>query len=73
MEHMGKYPVIFCDFKVRVFSLRTVQITRLRVAGSHRQVLGGHAFEIQTLCFRPLHEVGRLSHAVSQAGGQDLF
>jgi hypothetical protein len=49
---MGKYPVIFCDFKVRVSSLQTFQKTRLRVAGSHRQVLGGNAFELQRLSFR---------------------
>jgi hypothetical protein len=62
---MGKYPVIFCDFKVRVFSLQTVQTTRLRVAESHRRVLGGNAFALQILGFRPLRGVGRLSHAVS--------
>jgi len=38
---MGKYPVIFCDFKVRVSSLQTFQKTRLHIAGSHRRVLGG--------------------------------
>jgi hypothetical protein len=64
-EHMGKYPVIFCDFKVRVFSLQTVQTTRLYVAESHWPVLGGNALEIQGLSFRTLQEVERLSHAVS--------
>ena len=62
---MGKYPVIFCDFKVRVSSLQTFQKTRLRVAGSRRRVLGGNAFELQRLSFRPLRGVGRLPHAVS--------
>ena len=40
---MGKYPVIFCDFKVRVSFLQTFQKTRLRVAESLRQVLGRNA------------------------------
>ena len=62
---MGKYPVIFCDFKVRVSSLQTFQTTRLRVAEYKRRFLGGNAFELQNLSFRPLHGVGRLPHAVS--------
>src|ERR1700722_5713000 len=64
-EHMGKYPVIFCDFKVRVYSLHTFQKTRLRIAGSRRELLGGNAFELPRLGFLPLSEVGRLPHAVS--------
>ena len=65
MEHMGKYRVIFCDFKVRISSLQTFQKTRSRAAVSRRPVLGGSAFELQRLSFRPLHGVERLSHAVS--------
>ena len=63
-EHMGS------DFKVRVFSLQTVQTTRLRVAGSHRQFLGGNdkmfwKFKDLVSVFRPLQDMERLSHAVS--------
>ena len=41
MEHMGKYPVIYCDFKVHVFSLRTVWKNRLCMTESYWQILGG--------------------------------
>ena len=62
---MGKYPVIFCDFKVRVSSLQNFQTTRLRVAESNRRLLGGNAFGLQRLSFRTVREVGRLPRAVS--------
>ena len=70
---MGKYPVIFCDFKVRVSSLQNFQTTRLRVAESHRQILGGNAFKIQKLSFQPLHGVGRLPHGLSCAPAKEVF
>ena len=72
-KHMGKYPVMFCDFKVCLSSLQTFQTTRLRVAESHRQILGGNAFQIQKLSFQPLHGVGRLPHALSCAPAKALF
>ena len=64
-EHMGKYPVIFCDFKVRVSSLQTFLTTRSHVTESHWQFLGGNAFILQNHSFRPLWEVGGLPLAVS--------
>ena len=44
---MGKYPVISCDFKVRVSSLQTFQTTRLRVAG----ISGGMLLHFEDLVF----------------------
>ena len=37
----------------------------LRVTESHRQVFGGDAFALSTLCFLPLQGLERLSYTVS--------
>ena len=45
-EHMGKYAVVFCDFKVRYF-LWTVQTTYLCKVGYFRYYLGAYARVLQ--------------------------
>lgn len=73
VKHMGKYPVLFCDFQVRVYSIHTFQTNCLCIVGCQRQFLGGNAFRLQKLSFQPLYPMGRFPHTVSKGLGKDLF
>jgi hypothetical protein len=55
-EHMGKYAVIFCDFKL-CRSLRTVQTAHLHEVEYYWRFLGGNVFVLQMDGFRPLQGV----------------
>ena len=53
---MGRYPAIFCDFKVHC-SLQTVQAAHLCEAEYHWRFLGGNALVLQSDDFGRLRGV----------------